>query len=235
MDTSASFGELVRHHRLKKALTQAGLASRAGLSTSYVTLMEMGKRCNPSWPAVANLVRALELTRAEADALYQAAGYPPPIGKTQPRRPQQHPVLGTLERYLSLPTHSADSLKLLRRALWELLTSAGRRPEREKEKQELRQFSLLKMAFFHRTPEAGQRGGKGLRGQGLSRTDRLNLKLASYVHDLLGLFVDGRTPLDRRVALAREILSHARGKQRVARGKKGRADASEERNSGPRP
>jgi len=52
-------GTVIRKLRTKRKWTQEQLAERAGLTRSYITLMESGKRGNPSLPAVKALAKAL--------------------------------------------------------------------------------------------------------------------------------------------------------------------------------
>ena len=198
-----SFSELLRHHRLERGLTQSELASTAGLSTSYVTLMETGRRDNPSWSTVSAVVAALGLPKRETEALYQAAGYPPASGTSPRPAVPTHPVLSTLEKYLSLPSNSPESLDVLRRAIDELLARASQRRERSQEKEEVRRFGLERLAYFHREPPREAR---------LSRTRRLEMRIATHLKGLADVFADPRIPLDRRVALARDVLADARAR-----------------------
>ena len=72
-----SFGELLRRYRMARGINQAGLASRAGLDRSYVNRIEAGERGAPTEGGTDALARALELSDAEADRLFAAAGLLP--------------------------------------------------------------------------------------------------------------------------------------------------------------
>ena len=76
-DEAAPFGELLRRYRMARGLNQAGLAARAGLDRSYVNRIEAGERGAPTEAGTEALARALELTDAEADRLFAAAGLLP--------------------------------------------------------------------------------------------------------------------------------------------------------------
>ena len=80
------------------------------------------------------------------------------------------------------------------------------------EKREVRRFTLLRMGYFHRDAKETSKNQGRRAGVRLSRTEKLELRLGADVYDLLDLFVDGRIPLDRRVALARETLNQAKAK-----------------------
>ena len=49
----------IRHLRLRRGLTQAELARRAGLSWIYIAKLEGGDRVSPSLPALERIARAL--------------------------------------------------------------------------------------------------------------------------------------------------------------------------------
>ncbi len=58
------FGEALKRWRLKRGLTQEGLAHEAGITTSYASQVENGKKV-PSLTVVLKLCRALNLTPGE--------------------------------------------------------------------------------------------------------------------------------------------------------------------------
>lgn len=58
------FGEAVRELRLKIGISQEGLADRAGLHRTYISLLERGLR-NPSFTVITQLAAALETTPGE--------------------------------------------------------------------------------------------------------------------------------------------------------------------------
>src|ERR1700722_6198151 len=73
----ASFGELLRRHRLAAGLSQAALAERARMSARGVGALERGDRRTPQRETLTLLVEALDLTASERDALETAAN---PVG-----------------------------------------------------------------------------------------------------------------------------------------------------------
>lgn len=58
------FGQAMKRWRLKRGLTQEGLAHEAGITTSYASQVENGKKV-PSLTVVLKLSIALDLTPAE--------------------------------------------------------------------------------------------------------------------------------------------------------------------------
>lgn len=57
-------GSVLREFRLDRGLSQEELGRRAGLSMTYVSLVETGKR-NPTVAAVAQILGALDVTWTE--------------------------------------------------------------------------------------------------------------------------------------------------------------------------
>jgi predicted ATPase/DNA-binding XRE family transcriptional regulator len=73
---AASFGELLRQHRLARGLTQDALAERAGLSAHGIQKLERGAT-RPYRETAERLSRALELT-AQDEAQFKEAARPTP-------------------------------------------------------------------------------------------------------------------------------------------------------------
>ena len=71
---SPEFGNLLRHWRRTRGVSQLELANRAGLSTRHLSFLETG-RCGPSRGSVLQLGRALDLPRSETDRLLLVAGH----------------------------------------------------------------------------------------------------------------------------------------------------------------
>jgi len=70
---AATFGALLRRHRLAAGLTQEALAERAGLSPDAISLLERGLRTVPRRDTVDRLAGALALSPDERLALTRAA------------------------------------------------------------------------------------------------------------------------------------------------------------------
>ena len=68
----ASFGRLLREHRLSAGLSQEELAERAGLSVRAVSDMERGRTTHPYPRSVRLLVVALGLSAGDAERLVAA-------------------------------------------------------------------------------------------------------------------------------------------------------------------
>ncbi len=69
---SASFGELLRRHRLAADLTQAELAELAALSEQAVSMLERGTRRRPRAETIHALSAALKLESADEEELFKA-------------------------------------------------------------------------------------------------------------------------------------------------------------------
>ncbi|MFN4218131.1 MAG: helix-turn-helix domain-containing protein [Candidatus Bipolaricaulia bacterium] len=67
-------GRLLQEHRERAGLTKAQLAHRAGISASFVTYLEQGRR-RPSPQMLARVMQALSLKVSEKKKLLTAAGY----------------------------------------------------------------------------------------------------------------------------------------------------------------
>ncbi len=89
-----NIGDIIRKARLKKELTQSGLAQRINVVQSLVSEIETGKK-NLTLDVVRSLHRALgiplevlaaaaEPSGVQVDALYVAESAPPPYGQTEP-------------------------------------------------------------------------------------------------------------------------------------------------------
>ena len=79
--TPTGFSDLVRWLRVRAGLSQNRLARLAGIDPAYVNRMEGTRSGDPLVPRLAVLERlciALELTPAERDRLFFAAGRCPP-------------------------------------------------------------------------------------------------------------------------------------------------------------
>src|SRR5215211_4091190 len=59
---SGGFGEVLRELRLARGVSQAAVASRAGIDRSYVNRLEAGERGAPAEAGTEALARALDLT-----------------------------------------------------------------------------------------------------------------------------------------------------------------------------
>ena len=76
--TPGEVGRPVGLSRRAVGLRREELAELAGVSVDYVVRLEQGRATTPSGQVVAALARALRLTRAERDHLYNLAGLHPP-------------------------------------------------------------------------------------------------------------------------------------------------------------
>ena len=70
------FGELLRHWRLARRLSQLTLATEAEVSARHLSFLETG-RTQPSREMVLRLAGVLEVPMREQNLLLTAAGYAP--------------------------------------------------------------------------------------------------------------------------------------------------------------
>jgi predicted ATPase/DNA-binding XRE family transcriptional regulator len=119
-EAHASFGELLRQHRLARALTQEALAQRAGLSAHGIQKLERGST-RPYRDTAERLSRAMELT-ADAEVRFKAAARP------VPRRHSIKPLV---------PDHSGHNLPL------QTTSFIGRQEDVAKMRLRLKEYRLL--------------------------------------------------------------------------------------------
>ena len=68
------FGPLLKQLRLSHRVTLRGIASKAGVSSTYISELERGVKVAPSKEVLDKIVKAMNLDRDEASQLYQMAG-----------------------------------------------------------------------------------------------------------------------------------------------------------------
>ncbi|MCA1739967.1 MAG: tetratricopeptide repeat protein, partial [Actinobacteria bacterium] len=122
-DTGLSFGDLLRRYRDSANLTQEELASRTGLTSQAIGLLERGERQRPHRYTMGKLAEALELTDSERARFESAA-----------RSSSVRPATVTLSQY-NLPIQFTSLIgrdeevmtvaRLLRRVEVRLLTLTG--------------------------------------------------------------------------------------------------------------
>jgi len=89
-ETTATFGALLRRHRVTAGLTQEALAERAGLSVYGIQKLERGAT-HPYRDTAARLASALDLTAEEANAFWAAVE---PVRRRGSVQPETHAVTG---------------------------------------------------------------------------------------------------------------------------------------------
>ena len=127
-DAVASFGQLLRQHRLAQGLTQEGLAERAGLSAHGILKLERGAT-HPYRETAERLSRALHLT-GEAEVRFHAAAQPLPrrrAGAVTAKSPLNGPVRHNLPNQSTSFIGREDDVTQVRQRLGEsrLLTITG--------------------------------------------------------------------------------------------------------------
>jgi transcriptional regulator with XRE-family HTH domain len=115
--TPTQFPELLRWYRQRAGLSQNRLARLAGIDPAYVNRIEAAAPDDavvPRLPILAALGAALELTPAERDRLYFAAGRLPPALS---RLGQWDSALAVVADLLTAPGLSPDDLAEFRAVL----------------------------------------------------------------------------------------------------------------------
>lgn len=110
-DRSAGVGELLRHWRAVRRVSQLDLASDAGTTPRYVSFVETG-RAQPSREMVMRLARALDVPLRERNGLLLAAGFAPiypgaPLGGAELERVESA-VTSMLEHHEPYPAVVMD-------------------------------------------------------------------------------------------------------------------------------
>lgn len=72
------FGELLKEHRLRKRLSQRGLADIAGVDKSYISRLEKGKRKVLSRSLTLKIAKLLDLSQEETEIWLISGGYVSP-------------------------------------------------------------------------------------------------------------------------------------------------------------
>lgn len=91
----ASFGDLLRHWRHVRGMSQLTLATEADVSSRHVSFLETG-RTQPSREMIGRLAAVLDVPLDEQNALLPAAGYSPAC----PTRELGAPELAQVRRAL---------------------------------------------------------------------------------------------------------------------------------------
>src|SRR5256885_12116073 len=94
-----TFGQLLRHWRATRHLSQLTLATEAGISTRHLSSLETG-RAQPSREMVQLLTGMLDVPLGERNALLVSAGYAPIYGERPLNAPELEPIRRALELIL---------------------------------------------------------------------------------------------------------------------------------------
>jgi transcriptional regulator with XRE-family HTH domain len=203
----ATFAQLVRHYRQQKGLTQQQLAEQAGLSTSYMTLLETGRRTRPSWRTVISLAKAFRLNSADRRAFMRSAGYSEDLA-SKTTVDLSPPVMKKLSQFLSLPAGSPEGPSVLRESLDLLESLAVEKAMPRNNRKAIKAARMIMTAFFS-TPRddriEGKRSPKG-------KKESSEIVLADRLRELINVFVDGTIPIERRISIAEELASFLKWK-----------------------
>src|SRR6185436_8509746 len=93
-------GELLRHWREHRRLSQLELALQAEVSTRHLSFVETG-RASPSRDMVLRLAEQLEVPLRERNALLLSAGFAPAYAETPVDAPPMTPVREALRQVLA--------------------------------------------------------------------------------------------------------------------------------------
>jgi transcriptional regulator with XRE-family HTH domain len=95
--SAAPLGELLRHWRSLRNMSQQDVALAAGISTRHMSFVETG-RAQPSREVVSLIAGALGVPPRERNLLFQVAGYAPQCSST----PLEAPEMGAMRTALQL-------------------------------------------------------------------------------------------------------------------------------------
>jgi predicted ATPase/DNA-binding XRE family transcriptional regulator len=118
------FGDVLRHHRLARGLTQESLAERAGLSSTAISALERGCRRRPTRPTLTLLAAGLELSPEERDAFF-AAGRPPTPDRSRPMAAPAGGLPSPPTALIGRESELRQAARLLRRPDVRLLSLTG--------------------------------------------------------------------------------------------------------------
>ena len=93
-------GQLIREWRVRRSLSQLGLASGAAVSARHLSFIETG-RARPSREMILHLAERLEVPLRERNRLLLAAGFAPAYGERPVDSDEMNVVRAALERFLS--------------------------------------------------------------------------------------------------------------------------------------
>ena len=97
--TVNTFGEILRHWRTARRMSQLNLGLEAQVSTRHISFIETG-RANPSREMILMLANVLGIPLRERNALFLAAGFAPVYRETNLADPQMAEVRKALELIL---------------------------------------------------------------------------------------------------------------------------------------
>jgi transcriptional regulator with XRE-family HTH domain len=80
-------GEILRHWRTLRGMSQLQLATESGASPRHVGLVE-SDRARPSRPMLAALAEILDIPLRERNALFRACGFAPPYSQAELKAPE---------------------------------------------------------------------------------------------------------------------------------------------------
>lgn len=202
MASTLSFGELVRRHRLHRGLTQTRLAREAGITHSYVTHLETGRRTHPSREMVEKLAGALNLLGTERAVFFAAGNYASQATIVEPVR-LDHPLVKAVSDYLELAPGNPKLHQAFGRLATELTCTIISRSPSTEDKMLLRGITNAGVGYFHRKDSRQDSDAD----QGMSSGRR---RLATKVLGLLAILADGTLPVAKRLSLADELTSLAK-------------------------
>jgi transcriptional regulator with XRE-family HTH domain len=93
-------GQLLREWRVRRNLSQLGLASGAAVSTRHLSFIETG-RARPSREMILHLAERLDVPLRERNRALLAAGYAPAYGERPLESQEMTAVRAALERFLA--------------------------------------------------------------------------------------------------------------------------------------
>lgn len=91
-----SFGNLLKHWRNQRGLSQLDLALAGNVSQRHISFLESG-RANPSWDMVLQLAAVLDVPLRDQNIMLTAAGFAPIYSQSDLSAPEVEPIRKAIE------------------------------------------------------------------------------------------------------------------------------------------
>lgn len=199
-----TFAQLLRNYRCRKGLTQRVVAAKAGIKQGYITLLETGKRRNPSPEVLKQLTNVFQLSKSERQEFFLSAQRLAPVKVAKTRG--NSPVHEVLNELLAIPPgkDKIRKYKQLQAQLSAILSSQGISKE---EKKHVRLYSLLTEGYMYTPPERKGAKRNAPKQKPLPQSLRDEVRLGDKLRFILETLLDSKIHVTRRHTMANEVVS----------------------------
>ncbi|MDP2947616.1 MAG: helix-turn-helix transcriptional regulator [Nanoarchaeota archaeon] len=142
------FGELLRNYRDRSGISQGELAKRIGLTREYISMIETGRRFNPSRKKLYAIVGELGLSSDEIKGVEEIIGDYISIDSGSIVS-NYHPVYRALEELLKLPIDSLLAREKMVEFCKHLSTATSHLGLISEQKKEIRILNLIMKGYFY--------------------------------------------------------------------------------------